>query len=347
MDRYKFTFVILVIFLKTGNVLSENNIFNVNNIELTKKTIISNDDLANQAIKKAFKELTHKILLKEEVKVLSDLTLIDIKDLVKYYQVLTNENYEDIDKIKFNVSFDRDKLHALFYKKGISYSEIINKELYLLPVIRKKDKIYIFNNNFFYTNWNDITRDDLIEFILPVENIEVIQTFSLNKDNLIDINLDNLFKEYSNKNVCLVLIEEKNLDKKKIFLKSRILGKNIDKNIIVERENLDLNQFNEKIIFEISETIINLIKSQNLIDVRIPSFLNTKLVLKNENDFVELNRRLAKIDLIDNLFVQEFNNEYILIKIKYLGKLEKIINQLKDQKIILNFVNEQWNIKIL
>ena len=39
-------------FFKTGNVLSENNIFNVNNIELTKKPNISNNDLADQAINK-------------------------------------------------------------------------------------------------------------------------------------------------------------------------------------------------------------------------------------------------------------------------------------------------------
>ena len=41
--------LILVIFVKTGNVLSDQNLFNVNNIELTKKKDISNEELANQA----------------------------------------------------------------------------------------------------------------------------------------------------------------------------------------------------------------------------------------------------------------------------------------------------------
>ena len=37
MSYYKIFLVILIIFLKTGNVLSLENIFNVNNIEIVKK----------------------------------------------------------------------------------------------------------------------------------------------------------------------------------------------------------------------------------------------------------------------------------------------------------------------
>ena len=35
------------------------------------------------------------------------------------------------------------------------------------------------------------------------------------------------------------------------------------------------------------------------------------------------------------------------LRIKYLGKLEKIINQLKKQKVNLQLVNDQWIIKAL
>ncbi len=43
--------IILAVFFKTQNVLSEDSIFNVNNIEIIKKANKSNEDLANQAIK--------------------------------------------------------------------------------------------------------------------------------------------------------------------------------------------------------------------------------------------------------------------------------------------------------
>ena len=35
----------------------------------------------------------------------------------------------------------------------------------------------------------------------------------------------------------------------------------------------------------------------------------------------------------------------MLIKLKYLGKLDKMINQLETQKIILKLSNEEWQIK--
>ena len=35
------------------------------------------------------------------------------------------------------------------------------------------------------------------------------------------------------------------------------------------------------------------------------------------------------------------------LRIKYLGKLDKIINQLKKEKIDLKLINDQWVIKSL
>ena len=64
MKLFKFIFIILVVFLKTGNVLSETKIFDVNNIEVEKKGKISNEALANEAIKKGFKELLKKFYSK-------------------------------------------------------------------------------------------------------------------------------------------------------------------------------------------------------------------------------------------------------------------------------------------
>ena len=91
-----------------------------------------------------------------------------------------------------------------------------------------------------------------------------------------------------------------------------------------------------------------MIKSNNLIDVRTPSFLNTKLDLNKKNSsLVELNSRVKNIDTIENIYVQEFNNEYMNLRIKYLGKLEKLINELKKENINLQLINDQWIIKTL
>ena len=348
MKFYKLLLIILIVFLKTGNVLSENNIFNVNNIEIEKKGKTTNDKLANQAIKKGFKQLIEKILLAEDSKKLLELQFSQIKELVIYYQVANIiDDKSNIERINYNISFDKDKIHNLFYNRGVSYSEIVNKELFLLPILKRDDQIFIYNQNFFYDKWNEIYDEELIEFILPLENIEIIENVNLNSNNLLNLKLNNLFEEYSGKNLALVLIEDNNNKEEKIYFKTEILGKSITKNILVKKLNLDREKFYEKIIIQVRKEIINLVKLQNLIDVRTPSFLNAELDIRKNSNLVKLNSRLKKIDLIENIFVQEFNSDTVLLKIKYLGKLDKIIKQLEKQKIILKLVGDQWSIRII
>ena len=87
MKYFKLFIAILIIFSKTGNILCEENIFDVNNIEITKNLKSNNEKLANQAIKKGFEKLKEKILTNSERDKLSNLKFADVKKLVSYYQI--------------------------------------------------------------------------------------------------------------------------------------------------------------------------------------------------------------------------------------------------------------------
>ena len=346
MNFFKQIFIILVIFFQTGNLLSDNSIFSVNNILLEKKGNISNAKLANQAIKIGFSLLTERILLNEDIIKVSDLNLSNIKELVKYYNISKNKEEKD-DKVNFSVTFDKDKIHNLFFKKEILYSDVTDKEFFILPIFVNDNEVFIFSNNYFYNNWNKIKNNDLIEFILPLENIEIIQKINKSKNNLLDLNLDSLFEEYLDKNVAIVLIENFSSENGKIYLKAKIQNKIISKSIRFKKESFNKISYGEKIISEIKDEILNLVKSQNLIDIRTPSFLNAKLKLSKHSNLVEFNSKIKKIGLVENIFVEELNKDYVNFKIKYFGKLEKLIFELKNKNINLNFINEEWLIKTL
>ena len=49
MKIYSFLLIILIILFKTGNVLSNNNIFNVNNVEINKEIYKNKEKLVNEA----------------------------------------------------------------------------------------------------------------------------------------------------------------------------------------------------------------------------------------------------------------------------------------------------------
>ena len=344
MKLFLQVFIILIVFLKTGNLLSENKLFSVNNITLEKDDITSNEKLANEAIIKGFNQLIDRILLEEDLIKISNLQPKIIKELVSYYNILKPSKEENNKIINFNVTFDKDKIHDLFYKRQISYSDISDKEFYILPILLRNNDLFVFSNNFFYRDWNEIDEESLIDFILPLENIEIIQSVNKSRQNLNEIELSSIFKEYSNKNVGLVIIEEKENNIEKAYLKLLIENKLISKNLFFKKET---NNLTKKKTIEIKKEIINLIKSQNLIDVSAPSFINVKLKLDDKNNLFLLNKKIKKIDLIENIFVQELNKDHVNLKIKYLGKLEKIIYQFKDLDISLKLINDEWLIKIL
>ena len=348
MKFFKLMIFILVIFSKTGNVLSENRLFDVNNIKIVNTPSKNINNLTSQAMKKGFSVLIERILLKEDKKRLDDLNLSDIEELVAYYQ--TFDEVDDLNKsIKvFNIFFDKDKIHNLFYKRNILYSNLIKSEFYLLPIFKKDEELNIYAKNFFYDRWNKVSfESEIVDFILPIENIEIIQKLNKSKGNLEDLNLVNLFNEYSNKNLGIVLITENNSKIKKVFLKTNILGKKINKSLEIKNYKLEKSELHDKIIIDIKNELVNIVKSQNLIDIRTPSFLNAKFKINKKNSLVELKKRVEQIDLVEKIFIQEFNNEFVILKIKFLGKVNNIINELKKEKINLRLNGEQWSLNII
>ena len=103
MKSFKLIIIILIIFLKTGNVLSNDSLFNVNNIKIPNKLSSSNEILANKAIEKAYEELIERVLLQEDFPKLKKLPFNEIKELVSYYQILEDKNNIKI----FNIFFDK------------------------------------------------------------------------------------------------------------------------------------------------------------------------------------------------------------------------------------------------
>ena len=168
--------------------------------------------------------------MKEDRSKLSNMNFSNIKELVSYYNMSKNVESE-IDKVKFNVTFDKNKIHNLLYKEGISYSDVADKEFFILPILLNENEIFIFSNNYFYENWNKDESQQLIDFILPIENIETIQKIYRFKDNLFNLDLKNLFEEYLNKNIAIALIENNNSSIQKIYLKTIIQDKTISKNL--------------------------------------------------------------------------------------------------------------------
>ncbi len=351
MKKLKFILTILIILFKTGNVLSDSSIFTVNNILVNKNAYNNKEELINIAFLRGFKKLNNKILLEKDLIKTNDENLTNIKNLISHYQILdSNQSSEKGDTI-VNIFFKRDKIYNYYYKNDIKYSDITQKSLKILPILNIDGEIYIYDNNFFYQNW--VTKElekknskiefyNLIDYILPLEDLKVIELLKNNSENLENIDLSKLFDEYKSKDNLFIVI---NYGKKntKVFLKGYISSKMIIKNINLKDENILKYQ---NILITLKKEIFEIIKSQNIVDISRPSFLNLGLKINQENDLIKLQTLLNEIDLIENFHVNELNNKFANIKIKYYGKINVISEKIKDKGLKLKIENNQWKVSV-
>ncbi len=342
-----FIIILIIVFLfKTENVFSKNSIFDVDNIIIDNKSKISSTQILDKAFEKGFLKLTKKILLNRDLIKVEEVKLAQIQKLVSSYQIINKEDLKEKDQILVNISFDKDKINSFFSEKNISYADISQSNIMLFPVLLEKGNIFLFNNNYFFNNWNkNLNEDKFIDYLLPIESLEYIQAINKSEGNLELIDFKNLLTSYGIKNYILLIIEPK--VKSKVFLKGEIYD-----NQIIKRYNFDLSEIDEKkkndfIIKSIRDEINELWKLQNLIDIRTPSFLNVKLELKRTSDLINLQKNLAKIDLVENFSVSELNKDYVKVKIKYYGKIDKIKKKFNDNNLKTSIKNNQWIFQIL
>jgi len=346
MNKFNILLFIIVFLFKTGNVFSSTSDFNVNNIIVSGNinSNIAKEKLLNVAFQKGFDKFINKFLLEEDVILLNTTDLSQIKNLIFSYQIVNNQEISEKlkeNELMVNLSFDRKKIYNFFISQNISYADLTETSLTIFPVLLENDNLYLYSDNPYYVNWND-DDESFIKFSLPLENVEDLEYINKNKNNLETININKLYSIDENMNYVFVIID----NSKKAFLNSSIYGKKIIKNINLETNSITNKELYNLSIKKIKKEITQIWKSQNLIDAGSPSFLNIFLEIKKPNDFQKIKLALNQIDLIERFSVIELNKNYAKIKIKYIGKIDKIKNKLKEQNIVIETNNDEWKLTL-
>ena len=350
MNKFFFIFCIIVFLFKTQTVFSNNLIYDVNNIEVSGKINSDLDEkkLIRSAFQKAFITFTNKTLLKKDASNLYKTKINTIQDLVYAYQVVKDEKNEKKGSVlTINVKFDPKKITNFLAENRISYADVSNISLTLFPVFIKDKDIFMYSENFFYNNWlkteNEIINinDILINYNLALENIEDLQKISSNKENIESIDVKKLISLIDVKNYAFLVIYSTE-NEFRAYVKTSIENKEIDKNI-----NLKIFPENKKktyvdAISTIKEEISQIWKSQNLIDVNVPSFLDLFLDLKKTNDYLILRNILDTIDLIENYSVLEMTNERIKVRLKYKGNINRLRDKMLEKQINIKITDNIW-----
>jgi len=353
MNNFFFIFCIIVLLFKTQTVFSNNLIYDVNNIVVSGR-INNNSDkkkLIKSSFRKAFIIFINKTLLKNDAVNLYSTKINTIEDLVFAYQVVKNKKNKKENILMVNVKFDQKKIINFLAQNKISYADVENISLTLLPVFIKEKEVFIYADNFFYNNWiksqnkKENNNDILIKYNLALENAEDLQYINSNKNNLELIDVKKISSLDSEKNYAILIIYFTE-DKFRAYVKTYIRNKKIDKNVELKIYPENDKKTYEEAMLTLKEEINQIWKSQNLIDVNTPSFLDLVLDVQKINDYLILSSIFDSIDVIENYSVLEMTNEHTKIRLRYKGKLNKLNDKLLQKKVNIKIVDNTWMVKI-
>ena len=348
MSKYLFILSIIVFLFKTETVFSAETIYDVNNIQVSGKlnSNLDNNKLIEEAFRKAFLIFINKTLLEKDIETLSKTNIQIIKDFIFTHQITSQKKSIDEEIIlTVNVKFDPKKINNYLSINNISYADISEISISILPILRKENNLFIFSDNFFYNEWNKTENDkknteaQLINYNLALENAEDLFYINNNRENLelIDINKLNSLSEEKNKIFLIFTLNEDT----KVFIKAYFNEKEVIKNITLNDNSSD--DYNS-LIMNVKDLINQIWKEQNLIDINTPAYLDIIFDIKKINDFLKFRTFLDTIDIIDNYSILEITNKYAKIRMKYKGKISNLREKFLNEKININIENNEWSL---
>ena len=348
LREYIFIFLTATIFLfiTLSKSFSKENVFTINNVQV-KGTIdlnFSREKYLNKAFSNSFEILMTKILLTRDLKKINDIKLGQIKKLVSSFQILEESYSKDIYKINIKILYNDTKVKKFLNQKNILFSEPKNISAVFYPVLFIDGEIQNFDENFFYKRWTEVViKNELINFILPLEDLEDISRIIEMKNSIEDLNIDLFINKYDVKNYAFALIDYQN-KKLSIHLKTNFDNNKISKNISYAVKNINNEQKLYYIIKDLKSKITDLWKEENLINVLMPLSVKIKFHHANLKNLEELRKTFEKIGIIDNYTLEEFNINNSFFKIYYYGDTKKLRYELLKFGYRLENIEGFWQL---
>jgi len=332
LREYIFIFLTATIFLFTTftKSFSEENVFIINNVKV-KGTVdlnFSREKYLNKAFLNSFEILMTRILLTRDLKKIEDIELKQIKKLIRSFQILEESYSKNLYKTNIKIFYNGVEVKKFLGKKNISFSQPESITALFYPVLFINDEIQNFNENFFYKQWMEVViKDELINFILPLEDLEDISKIIEMKNRIEELNINSFVNKYDVANYVFALMDYQN-EKLNIHLKTNFNNNKISKSISYKVKNINDELALNSILKDLKLKITDFWKEENLINTLMPLSIELKFQHANLKNLGELRNTFQKISIIDDYILEEFNIHNSFFKIYYYGGPKKLKSEL-------------------
>ena len=338
---------VLNIFFSTG--ISHAKTFYINDVELSTPFEINfnKNEIIDKGFIKAFNQLIFSTVQSKDHQKLKQISLNQIKSMVETFSIKEEKFVDEVYYIKLNVSFNKKIIFDLLEKNNIFPSLPVKKNIIFMPIIidQNRNEIKMFSENIIYNLWNsNIKKYDLLNYILPTEDLEDLNLVKRNIENLENFEFNEISKKY-NLESYIVSIFFIGSDQVRLLSKISFDNRKTLRNSIIK--NIDLNSNTEinKLIESLKITFDDYWKSQNEINTSVK--LPVTISVKNTNNIkiYQFEEKLSNLDLIYNYYIYKFDNKNNIYKIIFNGTPDKFIEVMKNNNYEFETVNKIWVMK--
>ena len=280
-------------------------------------------------------------------KKIKDISTKELKSMIDSFTISDERFINDEYFAKLETTFNKKKILKFLEKKSIFPSIPLRNKVLLVPILvdTEKDNVYLFNNNIFYEEWNNIKENyQLLDYLLPSEDLEDLKKILEMSDSIETFDFTNIIKKYDLKDYIITIIY-KNKNEFKVLSKINLnnslkLNNQRYSEINLENKN-DLN----KILKNLKNIYEDQWKKNNEINTSIKLPITISINSKRYNKITELEETLNNIDLISNYYILKFDSKNIVYRVIYNGSPKTFFNNMSDRNFNLLMENNSWTIK--
>ena len=344
---YFILFSLLIVFFST--TYSNADAFKVSDIKISSPFELNfkKNSVIDKGFQTSFSDLLSMITTSGDRKKIRNVSIKELKGMIDSFTIsdekfINNEYFANLE-----TTFNKKKIFKFLENENIFPSIPQRNKVLLFPILVeiKNNNIYLFNNNIFYDKWNEQKNSyDLLDYLLPSEDIEDLMEMQKISKDIETYDFSNLINKYDIKDsIILIIYKEGNSIRtlSKINLNNilKIQNKNYPKIDIVNEDDFS------KIVKSLKQLYEDQWKKNNEINTSIKLPIKISISSKKIKKIIELELALDNMDLVSNFNILNFNSENIQYKITYNGTPNIFLNDMRKKNLELEIENNIWTIK--
>ena len=267
--------------------------------------------------------------------------------MIDSFSIKKEKFIDEVYSMNIDVSFNKKAIYRFLEKKNIFPSAAIKKKFLFIPIIidENTNELFIFYKNDILSQWNENKKNsDLIEYILPTEDLEDINLIKNNFENIEKYDFNEVFSKYSIEDYIIALIFKNNNE---LRVLSRI---NVNNQIILKNKsfsNLDIkkNDNIKNLIEDLKVIYEDYWKNFNLINTSIKLPINIKVQSLETEKISNFEKKLRETDLVYDFFIYKIDKNFVYYKLTFNGTATVFLKVMSSHNYNFDTQNKLWILK--